>query len=126
MLDQTDPRIEQAKRLIEVGQQSEAHSLLTSFLKHDVLNTEALYLYAQVARNPQESIEALRRVLDLDPLNYHARAHLNKLEKRSVEQLSQSQPPDRKHRTNISLYWLAAVALLVLIIAGGLALLFFT
>ena len=127
MFDQTDPRLEQAKHLIEARQRSEARALLISFLKYDARNAEALYLYSQVARSPQESIKALRRVLDLDPFNYHARARLNKLEKRSVEQLSHGTDRlSQKRQFRFSMYTAVVALLLVVIIAGGAALVFST
>src|SRR5687768_1875898 len=84
----SDPRLEQARRLIRDNQQKEARALLVPLLKDDPKNTQALYLYAQVARNDEEAEKVLKRLLDLEPLNYQARAMLNKIQQRSVEDLA--------------------------------------
>lgn len=91
MAGMTDPRIEQAKQLIQQKKRDAARELLVSYLKTNQHDTEALYLYAFVARSPEESKRVLRRVLEINPLNYQARAALNKIENRSIEQ--QVQPP---------------------------------
>jgi len=91
----TDPRLEQAKNLIQANKRTEARELLVGLLKEDSTSTKALYLYAHVARNEGEARKVLQRLLEIDPLHYQARAALNKLENRSVEQISPSKaaPP---------------------------------
>lgn len=93
MQAQPDPRLEQARRLIKEKRQNEARAILVEILKANPNDVTSLYLYAHVARNPQEAEKVLKRVLELDPLNYQARAALNKLQNRSVEQQPVDAPP---------------------------------
>lgn len=93
----TDPRLTQAKQLIQQKRRDQARELLTSYLKANPNDTNALYLLAFTARSPEEAKKALRKALDVNPLNYQARAALNKIENRSVEQQPvQSAPPKAK------------------------------
>lgn len=87
MATQTDPRLEQAQRLIQQGKKAEARRLLVEIMKANPKDTAALYQYAQVANSLQEMERALKLVLKLDPLNYQARSALNKVQQRSIEQL---------------------------------------
>ncbi|MBZ0305003.1 MAG: tetratricopeptide repeat protein [Anaerolineae bacterium] len=82
----TDPRLTQAKQLIQQKRRDQARELLTSYLKANPNDTNALYLLAFTAHSPEEAKKALRKALDANPLNYQARAALNKIENRSVEQ----------------------------------------
>ncbi len=127
----TDPRIEQAKQLIQQKKRDAARELLVSYLKTSPNDTAALYLYAFVARNPEEAKRVLRKVLEINPMNYQARAALNKIENRSVEQQPVAPPPPTRPewKSPISppaisrawtLYAGGAVALLMILAALGM------
>ncbi len=95
----TDPRLTQAKQLIQQKRRDQARELLTSYLKANPNDTNALYLLAFTARSPEEAKKALRKALDVNPLNYQARAALNKIENRSVEQQPVQSAPSSKPKT---------------------------
>ncbi len=106
MATSNDPQLEQAQRLIQQGKKAEARQVLADILKNDSENTTALYLFAQAAANLQEMEKALKLVLKLDPLHYQARAALNKVQQRSVDQLrtDTDTPIDQETNLNFMLY----------------------
>ena len=122
MSSQTDPRLEQAKRLIQEKQRDAARAMLVDIIRADNENVEALYLYAHVARSRPESENILQRVLQLDPLHYRARAALNKFRQRSIEQLPErdSAMPSTANRV-ARMLWIAAGLMLIVIIGGAVA-----
>jgi hypothetical protein len=79
MSSQFDPRLEQARQLIENRQIEDARILLTGIIRTDPQNLDALFLYAHVARSTQEAQTVLERILELDPYHDEARMALNKL-----------------------------------------------
>jgi hypothetical protein len=84
MSSQFDPRLEQARQLIENRQIEDARVLLTGIIRTDPQNQDALFLYAHVARSSQEAETVLERILELNPYHDEARMALNKLRRGGV------------------------------------------
>src|SRR5574341_1857862 len=106
MAGPTDPRLEEAKRLIQNKQKNEARALLTEILRANPNNTQALYHYARVARDYGEAERVLQRLLKIDPQNAQARAALEKVQQLSVAQLANqlsasAAPPARPAPTSV-------------------------
>jgi hypothetical protein len=95
----SDLRLDMVERLIQEKQFANARRILVSILKNDSKDPQAWYLYSRVARNPQEAAKVLQHVLELDPLNYQAKADLNHLQQRSLAQLAQAAAESEERNT---------------------------
>jgi tetratricopeptide (TPR) repeat protein len=134
MSSQSDPRLEQAQRLIEAEQFQDARALLLGILRENPRDTRALFLYALAAANREEAVKVLNRVLELDPLHQQAKNALAQIEGRGLEATPtppRAVTPDRpvgvgaprKKSGGYDSSVLLAMAAVVLIIGAAIALL---
>jgi len=71
-----------ARDLIAAGDYNNAKPLVNQILKQDGNNVKALWMYANLTQgdNPQKAVEALKRLIQVDPSHAKARALLDKLD----------------------------------------------
>lgn len=109
-----DDQLRRAIELAQAGQRAEARALLRDFLAAQPNLSEAWLWLASVAASQEERVEALQKVLTLDPANRQARTALTQLGF-EVPPLPSEQPGFAARRLSpVELYGLGVVLIIVL------------
>ncbi len=126
MTQPSDEILLQAQELLRAKQKQEAQTLLAQYLQQNPHSEYAWWLMSFAVTNPDQQIECLERVLQLNPLRHKARAKLDALtgEKQSLAPTTErsrklQEPHCHKQSTDLqSGRWIPVIMVAILITAG--------
>jgi hypothetical protein len=77
-----DPQLNEAKQLIDVGDEVSAKAIVVPYLQKNPQSADAWWLFAILTDTDSDEVLALQRVLAIDPTHYEASRALEKLQRK--------------------------------------------
>lgn len=75
-----DPQLNEAKQLIDVGDETSAKAIVVPYLQKNPQSADAWWLFAILTDTDADAVLALQRALAIDPTHYEANRALEKLQ----------------------------------------------
>lgn len=129
-------QIKTAYEYTKAGNKNDARKILEEVLSQDSNNEWAWYVFAHTAKNRQEAIHSLEKVLEINPKNIRAKTELDQLQEQATQQdhknvsLQQPKYPQTSKNNNsnssnskktISMFFggCGVLAILIIIVIGA-------